>query len=88
VKEVNLMAALPNNDEYAKIVDIIRHWSATRRFRLVQDVLQTLDPVQQSTPSRPPTLDRALGMVHTAHPPTDKEVKQILEEHRQEKYGR
>ena len=82
------MAALPNNDDYAAIIDTIRRWSAARRFRLVQDILQTLDPAQKSPPTRQPTLDRALGIAHTSHPPTDDEVKQILDEHRQEKYGR
>ena len=81
------MAALPNNDDYGTILDTIRQWSVTRRFHLVQDVLQTLDPTQQATTSRQPTLGRALGMIPTVHPPTDEEVDQILEEHRQEKYG-
>jgi hypothetical protein len=81
------MAALPNNDNYESIIDIIQHWPAARRFMLVHEVLKTLEPKEESVPQRQRTLDRALGIVHTAHPPTDEEVERIIDEYRQEKYG-
>lgn len=43
---------------------------------------------QSGTRTRKPTLDRALGLLATDQPaPTDADVEQWLEEHRQEKYG-
>jgi hypothetical protein len=81
------MAAQPQEDNYTLIINTIRHWSAERRFKLVQDVLQTLDPAQKTIHPRQPTLARALGIAYTDHPPTDAEVEQILDEYCQEKYG-
>lgn len=81
------MAAQPNIDPYESMMNTIRHWSAARRLMLVQDVLKTLEASIAPRLTRQRTLDRALGIVQVAHPPTDAEVEQILDDYRQEKFG-
>jgi hypothetical protein len=76
-----------DNSNYEAIFNIIRQWSDNQRFHLVQDVLQTLAPPTPSTVRRKHSLEHALGLLQSDQtPPTDAEVADILDEHRQEKY--
>ena len=72
---------------YRAIIEIIRGWPPASRFSLVQDVLKTLAPGVESSRSKRPTLEKALGLLTTNQPaPSDAEVQRWLDEHRMEKY--
>lgn len=75
--------------EYATIVQTIRSWPPAQRVRLLQDVLQTLVPLETGAPLQRSTLPQALGLLKTDQPPpSDAEVAQWLDEHRTERYER
>lgn len=60
------------------------------QMEILFHLLDVLLRSQSQSGARPrrPTLDRALGLLATDRSaPTDAEVQQWLEEHRQEKYG-
>ena len=74
--------------DYERILTIVRTWSAAQRFTLVQDVLQTLAPVEASERPQQGTLEQARGLLATGRPaPTDAEIAQWLDERRTERYG-
>ncbi len=73
---------------YETVLNTVRQWPMTRRFALVQDVLNTL--ASEVTPPQPrhKTLHEALGLLATDRPaPSDAEIQQWLDERRMEKYG-
>ncbi|MCB9109071.1 MAG: hypothetical protein H6633_33225 [Anaerolineales bacterium] len=86
------MATIERSD-YEAVLDTIRHRSPAQRLDLVQDILGTLKPEVEVTPSSQPvakrkTLEAALGLLATSQPPpSDEEVKRWLDEHRMGKYG-
>jgi hypothetical protein len=72
---------------YDSILDIIQTWPPNQRYLLIQDVLKTLEPQDESRGARD-TLGLALGLLTTERPtPTDEEIAQWLEERRLEKYS-
>ena len=75
--------------EYETVLLKVRRWPPDQRVALIQDVLGTLVPQPDQTPSsRRNTLSRALGLLATNNTtPTDEEVEKWLAEHRVEKYG-
>jgi hypothetical protein len=76
-----------HNESYASILRTVRKWPARQRYRLVQELLRTLEPEGEAT-EKEDTLSLARGLLATGKPaPTDEEVTQWLEEHRLEKYG-
>jgi len=77
---------MSSNPEYQKVLKIVSEWPPEERIALASEVLATVAP----PPSRPPrrTLDRALGLARTNGPvPSDADVRQMIDEHRREKYG-
>jgi len=70
------------------VLQTIGQWTFDERLALVQDVLNTLQPKQESPPfTREKTLHKALGLAATDEPaPTDAEVEQWLDEHHMERY--
>ncbi len=74
---------------YSDVMKMIGTWTPDRRFMLVKDVLNTLEPEFQMTrPKRRQTLNKALGLLATNQPaPSDQEIKQWLDEYKLEKYG-
>ena len=73
---------------YDDVVRSLRDWPAEERWRLIQDLIQTLRPVDSSTPRSQNTLSRARGLLKSDRPPpSDEEVTQWLDEARLEKYG-
>ena len=74
--------------EYENILKIVREWPTARRFTLVQDLLKTLAPSQESPIPKRETLRRALGLLSSDQPaPSDEDIRSWLNEHRMEKYG-
>lgn len=71
--------------EYETILTLVRSWSATQRLTLVQDILVTLTP-PDDTPRT--TLQRARGLLASGQtPPTDQQVAAWRDERRAERYG-
>jgi hypothetical protein len=74
--------------DYEQVLTIVRSWSVSQRFTLVQDVLKMLAPVEDSRLASQSTLDRARGLLATGQSaPTDKDIAQWLDERRTERYG-
>ncbi len=74
------------NLSYESIIGIVRAWTSSQRFALVQDILKTLAPEEPRAKKQ--TLAKALGLAATENrPPDDEEVRKILEEARLEKYS-
>jgi hypothetical protein len=79
--------------EYDAIVDKIRSWPVARRFALLHEVLhmlaaETAAGNRQSLPPRRSTLAQAIGLFKTdGPPPTDEQVRQLLDERRIERFG-
>lgn len=72
---------------YLAVIDSIRGWSAADRLLLARRILESLEHELTPIPRRN-TLEEARGLLATDRPPpTDKEVKQWLEEERLKKYG-
>ena len=81
------MSAAEKTD-YEQVLTIVRSWSPSQRFTLVQDVLKMLAPVEHPKRISQRTLDQARGLLATGHPtPTDEDVAQWIDEHRAERYG-
>jgi hypothetical protein len=77
------------NAEYSSVIKTVSTWPLEDRITLAQDLLGTLksDVAQRRTSKN--TADQALGIAKGSGPaPTDGEVKQWIDEHRMEKYGR
>jgi hypothetical protein len=74
-------------NNYEQLLKIVSNWSEDKQFAFVHDVLKVLESRKER--KREPTLQKALGLLATDQPPpTDEEVKQWLDEHRWEKYGK
>ena len=74
--------------DYATVLGIVRDWPPVQRFRLVQEILQTLAPSESPRPVARNTLERARGLLAADHsPPSDGEVARWLEERRIQRYG-
>jgi len=72
--------------DYATVLNAVRSWDARQRFSLVQDVLNTLVPAPEEPAGRS-TFQRALGLLATEQPPpSDEDVKGIVDEERMRKY--
>ncbi len=69
------------------VLGIVRQWSDEERIAFIQEILQTFLSKKTDAPRKQPTLHLALGIARVASPPNDEEVKEWLDEHRQEKYG-
>ena len=74
--------------DYEQILNIVRSWPATQRFTLVQEILDTLAPVDSSEHVSRQTLEQARGLLTAGRPaPSDEEIAQWLDERRAERYG-
>ena len=74
---------------YEAVISTISAWPAKIRFALVQEVLATLTPEEHLASSRQPTLSQALGLLRgSGLAPTDAEVGALLDERRNERFGR
>jgi hypothetical protein len=79
--------------EYDAVVDQIRRWPDTRRFALLHEVLhmlaaETAAGKREPAPPRRSTLAQAIGLFKTeGPPPSDEQVRQLLEERRIERFG-
>jgi hypothetical protein len=73
---------------HENIVQTVQTWSDDRRWRLVEDILRSMNVENEDLPVRKRTLNLALGLLATDNPPpTDEEIAQWLTERRMEKYG-
>lgn len=76
-------------NDYKNVFEIVRHWTPSQRFNLVQDILKTLAPQEGSAGRKRQTIKEVFGILATDRtPPNDEEVEQWLDEHRWEKYGK
>ena len=76
-------------NDYEHVFEVVRHWTASQRFNLVQDILKTLAPQEEAVGRKRQSIKEVFGILATDQtPPTDEEVKQWLDEHRWEKYGK
>jgi len=74
-------------NSYETVLRTVHRWPPTRRFALVQDVINTLSLETIFPRPRRKTLEKALGLLSTDHPaPSDAEIRQWLDERRMEKY--
>ena len=73
------------------VLDSIRDWPEDTRLALAYRILQSVveQPAQPAAPApRKRTLQHALGLLASDTPaPDDEQVRQWLDEHREEKYG-
>lgn len=79
--------------QLAEIVGQVRSWPAAMRVALARRILETLEtpPVEQPPPKLPsgPSAAEIAAMFKTDRPaPDDATVKQWIDEHRMEKYGK
>src|SRR5689334_15711211 len=73
------------DQEYQQVLQQISKWPPEQRASLAAEVLATL---KHDRRDRRPTLSRALGLARTTSAsPSDEDVKRLIEEHRDEKYG-
>ena len=70
--------------DHATLLNIVRQWPDEERVAFIQELLQMF---LTHAREKKPTVEEAFGMAGIENPPTDAEVKQWLDEHRQEKYG-
>ena len=75
---------------YDIIRKAVQQWPTARRLKLIQVIIN--DIAADDEPVREPkqTANKALGLIRrysNEPPPTDDEVKRILEEERMKKYG-
>jgi hypothetical protein len=81
------MSAAEKTD-YEQVLTIVRSWSVSQRFTLVQDVFKMLAPIESSGLASRSTLDQARGLLATGQPaPTDEDIAQWLDERRTGRYG-
>jgi hypothetical protein len=74
-------------NDHENVFEIVRPWTPSQRFSLVQDILQTLAPQEEPVGHKRQTVKEVFGLLATGQtPPTDDE--QWLDEHRWEKYGK
>lgn len=74
--------------DYEAVLEVVHQWPLSRRFALVQDVLDAMSREFSQSRPRTKTLEKALGLLATEEtPPTDADVRRWLHEHRIEKYG-
>jgi len=72
--------------EYQRVLQLISTWPPEHQASLAAEVLATLKSNRRDR--RRPTLARALGLARTTSPaPSDQDVKQWIDQHRDEKYG-
>jgi hypothetical protein len=74
---------------YKGILEEARSWSEEWRFRLIHALLDTLAVERAMSAKQKAAAEKLVGFlaVEGKAPPTDKEVAQIIEEARMEKYG-
>jgi hypothetical protein len=85
--------SLVESKEIAEVLSRIRSWPAATRVALARRILETLEspPVEQPPPPLPrgPSAAEIAAMFKTEKPaPDDATVKQWIDEHRMEKYGK
>lgn len=86
--------------QYESVVEAVRQWPTELQFALLHEVLHVLAEGQPHRPTRASsepteadgrrrsTLAHATGLLKTSDsPPTDEEVRRLLEERRIEKFG-
>jgi hypothetical protein len=72
--------------DYDKILKAVSAWSLEDRAALVNELVRGLG--EQRKPAPRDTLSRARGLLRTEQPPpSDEDVKQMIDEHRMSKYG-
>jgi hypothetical protein len=79
--------------EIAMVVERVQSWPAAMRIALARRILETLEstPTTDAAPPVPrgPSAAEVVAMFRTDKPaPDDVTVKQWIDEHRLEKYGR
>jgi hypothetical protein len=76
-------------DDYENVFEIVRYWTPSQRFNLMQDILKTLAPQEETAGRKRQAVKEVFGILATGQtPPSDEEIKQWLDEHRWEKYGK
>lgn len=81
-----MVAATPT--ELNDIIDRVRNWEPASRALLARRILDTLDPPHISDPPRSLPPESVFGLLKTdASPPTDDEVRAILDEERLRKHS-
>jgi hypothetical protein len=80
--------------EYERVLEQTRSWPAHLRLGLAQDLLRTLypelpvSPAQGSNAAPRKTIADLQGILASEQPPpSDEEVRRLIEEHILEKYG-
>jgi hypothetical protein len=74
--------------EYHQVLTTVYRWSPTERIALIQDLLNTLTPAEDSDAPSIKTLDLALGLLSDDRPaPSDEEIAAWLDERRLEKFN-
>ncbi len=78
---------VPSTD-YETIRAIIHGWSPDLRAALIHDLINTLVKETEEPNPRLEKLSDAIGILNMGQPaPTDEEVEQMIQEHRETKYG-
>ena len=76
---------------YETISSTVRSWPQTMRLKLMQDIIESLNPENieiEANPNKQSTLSEALGLLSTGDfAPNDDEIQTLLNEHKLEKYG-
>ena len=77
---------MSSRESIDKIIQEVQSWPAADRAALAYEILRELrrQPLQ---PAPRDTLSKARGLLKTAQPPSDDEVKRWIGEYRMHKYG-
>lgn len=71
-----------------EVMQVVLNWPSDKRLSLVQEVLRTLQSDIKHPGRRRHPLNEALGLAATeGPPPSDEDVRRILETSRMERYG-
>ena len=74
-------------DEYQSVLKVVAQWTAEQRAALARALIESLYRGVGSKRTKP-TADQFVGLLRgKGPPPTDQEVRQLIDEHRTRKYG-
>lgn len=76
------------NPPYSTIVEMVRDWPAEQRLALAQHLLKSLERDVHEGEHGPVPAREVEGLLRgTGEPPTDEEVKRLVSEYLEERYG-
>ena len=76
-------------EDYDLVLKTVSAWPVEQRASLLNALINSLGSAGQGQKGPKPTIDELVGVARgEGPPPTDEQVKQWIDEHRMQKYGR